>query len=62
MDEKYDAIIVSVDYDDGLIDYYEKELANLCEANNLNNVYKVRQKLDKPKAIIFISSNLPTPT
>ena len=54
MDEKYDAIIVSVDYDDGLIDYYEKELANLCEANNLNNVYKVRQKLDKPKVGYFV--------
>ena len=54
MDEKFDAIIVSVDYDDGLIDYYEKELANLCEANNLNNVYKVRQKLDKPKVGYFV--------
>ena len=54
MDEKYDAIIVSVDYDDGLIDYYEKELANLCEANNLNNVYKVRQKLDKPKVGYYV--------
>ena len=54
MDERYDAIIVSIDYDDGLIDYYEKELANLCEANNLNKVYKVRQKLDKPKVGYFV--------
>ena len=54
MDEKYDAIIVSIDYDDGLIDYYEKELANLCEANNINRVYKIRQKLDKPKVGYFV--------
>ena len=54
MEEKYDAIIVSIDYDDGLIDYYEKELANLCEANDLNKVYKVRQKLDKPKVGYFV--------
>ena len=54
MDIKYDAIIVSIDYDDGLIDYYEKELVNLCEANDLNNVYKIRQKLDKPKVGYFV--------
>ena len=54
MDEIYDAIIVSIDYDDGLIDYYEKELANLCEANDINRVYKVRQKLDKPKVGYFV--------
>ena len=54
MEERFDAIIVSIDYDDGLIDYYEKELANLCEANNLNKVYKVRQKLDKPKVGYFV--------
>ena len=54
MDNKYDAIIVSIDYDDGLIDYFEKELVNLCEANNLNKVYKVRQKLDKPKVGYFV--------
>ena len=54
MEELYDAIIVSIDYDDGLIDYYEKELSNLCEANNLNHVYKVRQKLDSPKVGYFV--------
>ena len=47
MDELYDAIIVSIDYDDGLIDYYEKELANLCEANDINRVYKIRQKVQQ---------------
>ena len=54
MEELYDAIIVSIDYDDGYINYYEKELANLCEANNLNHVYKVRQKLDKPKVGYYV--------
>ncbi|MBP5444766.1 MAG: GTPase HflX [Acholeplasmatales bacterium] len=54
MEEIYDAIIVSIDYDDGLIDYYEKELANLCEANDINRVYKIRQKLDKPKVGYFV--------
>ncbi len=54
MDELYNAIIVSIDYDDGLIDYYEKELVNLCEANDLNKVYKVRQKLDKPKVGYYV--------
>lgn len=54
MDKLYDAIIVSIDSGDGLIDYYEKELANLCEANNLNKVYKIRQKLDKPKVGYYV--------
>ncbi|MCR5308247.1 MAG: GTPase HflX [bacterium] len=54
MENNYDAIIVTIDYGDGLIDYYEKELANLCEANDLNNVYKVRQKLDKPKVGYYV--------
>ena len=54
MENNFDAIIVSIDYGDGLIDYYEKELANLCEANDLNNVYKVRQKLDKPKVGYYV--------
>lgn len=51
---EYDAIIVTIDYSDGLVDYYEKELANLCEANDMPKVYKVRQKLDTPKAGYYV--------
>lgn len=54
MEETYNAIIVTIDYNDGLVDYYEKELANLCEANNMPNVYKVRQKLSSPKVGYYV--------
>ena len=48
------AILVTIDFNDGLVDYHENELKKLAQTNDITSVYFIRQKLTTPKVGYYV--------